>query len=122
MSVYPRADGLYVYDFQIKRVRFYGPTGVKSKRAAEEFERIKREDAKQTLAKVQDQRTGPMTVNVAFDLFWSEVGDRYTGTYRKTVWKALAWLMKELGTNTLLRDIGPNRITEVIAKRRLSAP
>lgn len=118
MSVYPRADGIYVYDFQLKSVRFYGPTGTKSKRAAEDFERSKREEAKQTLARIREQRDAPMTANVAFGRFWQEVGDRYTGTYRKTVWAALEWLSDELGANTLLRDIGPNRITEAIARMR----
>lgn len=118
MSVYPRPDGVYVYDFQIKGIRFYGPTGTKSRRAAQEFERAQREREKQRLATVRDQRHGPMTINTAFDRFWAEVGDGYNGSYRATVWGALRWMSKEFGPNTLLRDLGPNRITEAIARRR----
>lgn len=118
MSVYPRADGIYVYDFQIKGIRFCGTTGVRSKRAADEAERKAREAAKQTVAAIRDQRTGPMTINVAFDRFWVEVGEHYRGSYRALVWSALEWLAGQLGPNTLLRDIGPNKITEAVARRR----
>jgi integrase len=36
------------------------------------------------------------------------------------VWKALAWLLEEsgIGGSTLLADIGPNKVTEAIARRR----
>lgn len=118
MSVYPRADGIYVYDFQIKGVRFCRSTGVRSKRAAEEAERKAREAAKQTVAAIRDQRTGPMTINVAFDRFWVEVGEHYKGSYGKLVWASFEWLIDHFGANTLLRDIGPNRISEAIARRR----
>lgn len=120
MSVYPRRDGIYVYDFECQRLRFYGSTGVRGRRAAERIEAAKREEARQHVATIQAQRTGPMSVNVAFDRFWSDVGDRYTGTYRKTVWAGLTWMADRLGANTLLRDIGPNRVTELIAARRAS--
>src|SRR5690242_11808697 len=113
MSVYPRKDGVYVYDFQIKRVRFCGTTGVTSERAAKEIERTRKREARQQLATARAQRLGPMTVNIAFDRFWQEVADPdYDGTWRKTVWTALGWLAEQLGPTTLIRDIGPNKITE----------
>lgn len=118
MSVYPRRDGIYAYDFQIQRVRFCGATGCRSRREADKVERTEREKAKQYLAKVREQRTGPMTVNVAFDRFWLEVGQTYGGSYGKTVWTALGWMADALGKNTLIRDIGPDKLTEIIAKRR----
>jgi integrase len=64
--------------------------------------------------------TGAITFNAALDRFWLEVGDHYNGTYRQTVWTALQWLLEQsnIGANTLLRDIGPNRITQAIARRR----
>ena len=119
MSVYRRKDGVYAYDFEIQRVRFCGTTGCKSRRTAEEIERQKRREAHRHLASIRAQRTAPMSVNVAFDRFWTEVADpTYEGTYRQTVWTALGWLAEQLGPSTLLRDIGPNKITEAIAKRR----
>lgn len=59
-----------------------------------------------------------MAVDVAVDRFWLEVALHYSGTYKKTVWAALRWLVKELGATTLIRDIGPNKITEAVARRR----
>jgi integrase len=61
-----------------------------------------------------------MTFNAALDRFWLEVGEHYTGTYKQTVWTALQWLLERsnIGASTLLRDIGPNKITEAIARRR----
>ena len=79
MSVYPRANGIYCYDFQLKRIRFFGTTGVSSRREAEAVERTAREQAKKQLAAVKDQRTGPLNVSAAFDRFWLEVGQRYEG-------------------------------------------
>jgi hypothetical protein len=55
--------------------------------------------------------------HVAFDRFWSEVGDRYSGTYRKTVWAAIEWLARELGPDTLLRHIGPTELLHLILRR-----
>lgn len=122
MSVYPRADGIYVYDFRIKRVRFYGPTGCRSKREALEAQRTAKDAARQKLKIIQDQRTGPLTVNAAFDRFWLEVGQFYKGSYHELVFNGLAWMLAELGANTLIRDIGPNRVTELVARRRARGP
>lgn len=118
MSVYRRTDGVFAFDFQLRGVRFCGSTGVKSERAAKDIERQKRQQARQRLALAREQRTAPMTINVAFDRFWSEVGDHYSGSYRQTVWGALRWLTAELGASTLIREIGPNIITQAIASRR----
>lgn len=118
MSVYRRADGIYVYDFQLRRVRFYGSTGCTNRRDAEAIERQCREAQKQILRTAKAQATGHLTVNAAFGRFWQEVGCHYRGTYGKTIDTALEWLTLALGAETLLRDIGGNRITEIIAKRR----
>lgn len=118
MSVYKR-NGKWHFDFKRKRVRFSGPIeDCNSRRAAEAFERQKKSEADQKLAAARESRAGPMTVTAAFDRFWSEVGNHYTGTYRTTVWTGLAWLMAELGAKTLLRDIGPSRISDAVARRR----
>ncbi|WP_188610087.1 tyrosine-type recombinase/integrase [Chelatococcus reniformis] len=59
-----------------------------------------------------------MTVGAAIARFWDEVGQHYGGTYGKTLDTALDWLLAELGPTTRLRDIGPSKVAEVIAKRR----
>jgi integrase len=118
MSVYPRKNGIYHYDFKISGVRFYGTTGCTSRREAEKFEGAKREEAEALARTATEQRNAPMTVNVAFDKFWLEVGSHYKGSYGQTFLGALAWLTNELGANTLIRDISSNRIIEAIARRR----
>jgi hypothetical protein len=47
-------------------------------------------------------------------------GQYLKSTYGKTVFSSLEWLLKEsgIGGDTLLRDVGPNKITQAIAKRR----
>lgn len=59
-----------------------------------------------------------MSVEIAFARFWAEVGDHYAGNWRTTVETALPWLAKELGRQTLLRDVGSNRIALLIQARR----
>jgi integrase len=118
MSVYPRKNGIYVYDFEVKGLRFFGSTGLRSKRAAEEFERAKRKEAAAIADAAVKQRAAPMTINAATDKFWEEVGDGYAGTYRQTVFASLGWLVKQLGKNTVLRDIGPSQVNDAIAARR----
>lgn len=118
MSLVKRGE-VYHFEFWHRGVRFRGSTGEKSKRVAKQVEESEREKARARVTAAREQRAAPMTVNVAFDRFWIEVGEpTYSGTYRQTVFTALAWLTKEFGPNTLLRDLGPNRITEAIARRR----
>lgn len=118
MSVYPRKNGIYVYDFEIKGLRFFGSTGLRSKRAAEEFERDRRKEAAKVADAVVKQRAAPMTINAATDRFWEEVGTHYKGNYRQTVWTALGWMVEQSGKNTILRDIGASQVNDLIAARR----
>lgn len=118
MSVYLRETGTYSYDFQMRGVRFFGTTGCTRKRDAEEFEANRREQAKEELKARDAGRSAPLTMNAALDRLWLEVGQHYTGTYRKTVFTALAWMLKEFGPDTLITDITSSRIAEAIARRR----
>jgi len=121
VSVYPRGKkGIYVYDFQIERVPFFGSTGCTTKREALAVEAERRKQAVRELAARKATMSGRLTFNAALDRLWIEVGEYYTGTYKQTVWKALEWLLESsgIGANTLLRDIGPNKITEAIARKR----
>lgn len=118
MSVTRRENGIYDYDFRRGGLRFCSSTGSRSEREAKRIERVKIQEAERNIARYKAQKSGPICVDVAFDRFWTEVGDSYRGSYRATVFKALADLLADLGKDTLLRDIGPNTITEIIAKRR----
>jgi integrase len=121
MSVFPRGrKGIYSYSFQLEGVAFFGTTGCTSKRDALAFEADARRQKIKALALRKASRSGALTLDAALERLWQEVGQHYTGTYGKTVETALAWLLEKsgIGGNTLLRDIGPNRISEAIARRR----
>lgn len=119
MPVYKRkGTDVYVYDTWRHGIRFCGTAGRVSKRAAEAFERADIARKQQILARHAEQATAPMTVSVAFDRFWAEVGDHYTGTWRTTTWGALRWLTDRLGGSALIAEIDANKLTELVARRR----
>lgn len=119
MSVYRNGKSpYYQYDFQLNGVRFHGSTKSKSKRDAEKFEALKREEAREHLKTVSRSPRAPMTINIAFDRFWVEVGSSYRGSAGATFFSSLAWLLNHFGKNALLKEIGKREISEAIGKRR----
>jgi integrase len=117
MSVYkPGKSPYYAYDFELNGVRFFGTTKRKSKREAEQFEKERRVEAQLAGTDAHRSANSPMTVNVGFDRFWVE-----KAKYFKTsddFFAALEWLMAHLGKNTLLREIGPLKISNLVAARK----
>ncbi|MGA9819943.1 MAG: hypothetical protein WBQ54_23915, partial [Pseudolabrys sp.] len=63
---------------------------------------------------------GPLTFDAALGKFWNEVGVHYKGTYGKTVFTALDWLLNKsgIGAKTPLPDIGPAMISGNCASPR----
>jgi integrase len=121
MSVYIRGKkNEYTFDFWIKGERFFGNTGCTTKREALAYEAKLRKEAQLDLAAQKFARAAPLTFDAALGKFWNEVGIHYTGTYGKTVFTALDWLLNRSGieATTFLRDIGPALISEAIARRR----
>lgn len=113
-----KGTDVYVFDFWRRGVRFCGTIGRVSKRAAETAERAEIKKAEQRLDRIAVQTTAPMTVSVAFDRFWLEVGTHYSGNYRDLVWNALAWLTDKLGGGGMIAEIDANKVTELVARRR----
>jgi integrase len=119
MSVFKRPNRPnYEYDFEVAGVRFSGSTGCATKRDAEQFEKLRKDEAKKQAREKRAGIAAPPTLNQASDRFWLEVGQHYSGTYGKTVWKALGWLNDTMDGKTLLRDIGPDAVARAVAKRR----
>lgn len=117
MSVYkPNGKPFYLYDFQQRGIRFHGSTGCTTRREAERVEAEQRERAREAL-KVESG-TEPLNLNQATARFWTETGQHYRGNYRETFDAALEWLVKELGADTLLRDIGKSQVAKAVARRR----
>jgi integrase len=118
MSVYKsKRSPYYSFDFELYGVRFHGSTKCRSKREAEQFEKERRVEAQRAGRDAHHSTNSPMTVNVGFDRFWVEKGKNYKGNARETFFTSLKWLSHQLGKNTLLRDIGPLKVTDAIAAR-----
>ena len=116
MSVYkPKRSPYYSFDFELYGVRFHGSTKCRSKREAEQFEKERRVEAQRAGKDAHHSTNSPMTVNVGFDRFWVEKAKNFSNS--GDFFSALKWLAPQLGKNTLLRDIGPLKITDAIAAR-----
>ena len=121
MSVYASGKtGIHDDDFQFQGVRFFGSTGCTTKRDALAFEAEVRKAKQLEVARRRTSRSGPLTFDAGLGKFWNEVGVHYKGTYGKTVFTALDWLLNKsgIGAKTPLPDIGPAMISEAIARRR----
>jgi integrase len=76
-------------------------------------------EAREELKQRRHSHNAPMTIDVAFERFWVEKGEEYSGSYRKLFESALFWLGDQLGPNTLLREIGPLKISDAITARKI---
>ena len=113
MSVYKRDDSPYWhYDFQIKRRRFHGSTGVETKRAAEAVERRIREQA----AKGELDDAARMPLDVAAARWWDEHGstlkggDRLEGRIERAI--------HAVGPGVAIGDITTDVMARAIQRRR----
>lgn len=117
MSVYkPKKSPFYTYDFELYGVRFHGSTKCRSKREAEQFEKERRVEAERAGKDALRSANSPMTVGVAVDRFWAEKAKDFKT--RDDFFTALKWLARQFGKNTLLRDIGPLKISNAVAARQ----
>jgi integrase len=116
VSVFPKKGSPYFhYDFQIKRHRFHGSTGVTSKREAEKFERLEKAKARKELERVNKAEVSLRIDDVA-DRFWLEVGQHHVGA--DTTERDLARLIGYFGPDKLLTDIQDDDVTKLVAWRR----
>lgn len=116
MSVYKRPGAkTYSYDFHLGGRRFLGGTGKASKREAEAYERIKREEAKQEIT-TQEALDKPRTWELAASRWFEEVGQHHKNVL--TTLANLEWLTRHIGRQTLLADIDDNFVAGLVSKRR----
>lgn len=116
MSVYkPKGrTQLYHYDFWIKppggkSTRFYGSTGQKEKAAAKRVENRYRELA------VTGRLTSDMTLNMAADRYYDEIAIHQSSADDTA--KSLEHLCRLFGAETLLVDITPSEVADVVRRR-----
>lgn len=116
MSVYKRKGAeTYSYDFWCRGHRFLGETGESTKRKAEVFEALRREEAKASTAQIA-RLDAPQTWHEAATRWFNEVG-AFHKNVETTLW-SLAWLTREIGAGTPLSGINDNVVARLVAKRR----
>lgn len=113
MSVYQHPKSPYwQYDFRQKGRRFYGSTGVQTRRAAEAVERKVRQDA--ALGLLDD--VAPLTIDEAAGRWWAEVGSDLRSARDRE--RAIAVVVKLIGPQTPLAEVTTARISAAIERRR----
>jgi hypothetical protein len=101
MSVFKvKNSPYYQFDFQIKGHRFYGSTEVRSEREAKEVEKAKRAEAVRLIEDSIKAGRKPMTVGIACDRWWQEVGQHGSDP---DIERALEWLKSQLGEHRCAR-------------------
>lgn len=122
MSVYrPKHSRFYLYDFQLDGHRFHGPTGQTSKRAAEDVETERRDQARADRAAARGETAqlkgaSPLTLDVAAGKWWAEVGQHRADA--KDCWRALERMIAHFGKDRRLDAITDPDIAAWVAQRR----
>lgn len=112
MSVYkPKNSRIWQYDFVIAGKRYHGSTGVLTKRKAEEVERKKRNEA----ATGKFGQVAEMTLDAACGRYWVEKGQERGDS--EDVERRLDTLLRLLGKNTKLGEIGQAEVSAAIEQR-----
>lgn len=117
MSVYkPTRSPYYSYDFVVKGNRFHGTTGATSKREALKFEDEIRRQAKVDLAALKATGKGPLTIDIAADRYWIEVGQHLVNS--DDAMRALGRLVKYFGPTKRMDAITDDDVAALVAWRR----
>ena len=117
MSVYKPAKSPYFhYDFQLRGRRFHGSTGETTRRAAEAVAAKAKEAARVEVAKSRALLSAAMTIDIAADRYWIEVGQHHKRP-DQTEW-SLAWIIAALGKNKPIAEINSDDVAKMVARRR----
>lgn len=110
MSVYkPKGSPYFHYDFQWQGARFYGSTGRKTRRGAEQVEDRKRQEATNP-----QQGDPPITLDDACGLYARHADKQPSWPTTRYMIQALL----KLGARRLLSEISQRELNDFIAKRR----
>lgn len=116
MSVYkPKNSPYYAYDFVVGGQRFYGSTGCSNRREAEGKERVEKEKAKEAHKAAKNSEGGPLTIEVASNRYFDEVGCRHANS--ETTDTDLARLVEYFGEAKLLVDIDDAEVAKLVQWR-----
>lgn len=112
MGVYkPKGSPYWHFDFQFKKVRYYGSTNLTSKRDAEQYERDERRKAALGITEKPS-----LTVDDALGIYWNDKGQfESSSVTTDTLSKNL---LRLYGAATIFHDIGDLEVSRAIAMRR----
>lgn len=117
MSVYrPKNSPYYQFDFELGGHRFFGTTRLTSRREAEQFEALERVAAKTRVDALRAAKNGPLTLDLAIDRYWTEVGQHKVN--KDDLWRDLGRIVDYFGGNRLLSDITDDDVAKLVAWRR----
>jgi len=116
MSVFRvRGSPYYQFDFQIKGHRFYGSTALANERKAREFEDGRKAEAKRLIKQSVEAGRRPMTLGLACDRWWVQVGSHGSDPDLE---RALDWLKTQIGPEVALHDITDAMVSAAVEARR----
>jgi integrase len=119
LSVYkPAKSPFYAYDFQIRGVRFSGSTECTSKRDAEAFERVRKDEARIEVKALIAKEHAPLNFATAAARYYLQVGQHLRGDGPKNCKWSIEWLEREIGSGTLLTSIDEATVARLVGIRR----
>jgi integrase len=116
MSVFRvRGSPYYQFDFQIEGVRAYGSTKETDKSKARQFEDAEKAGVRRLIDQAKADGRQPMTVEIAFDRWWNEVGKFGSDPDLE---RACDWLKAQLGPEVMLHDVTDDMVSRAVTARR----
>lgn len=114
MSVYrPKNSPFYHFDFVVRGHRVHGSTGSADRREAEAIERAEKKRVKDAAA--ADRGGADMTMDVAADRYWLEVGQH---SKERALLDDIQRLVDWIGPATPLSAIDDDVLARLVARRR----
>jgi integrase len=115
MSVHKHKNArTYSYDFQLRGVRFRGPTGATTEREARKVEARKRAEIEQGI--VSPKAKKELTLRAAAHRYWEEKGQTLAAA--DTIFGNISNLVDGLGANKLLSQITTDDLTAYQARQK----
>jgi hypothetical protein len=116
MSVFRvKGSPYFQFDFQLKGHRFYGSTRCTNEREAREDEKARRAEAAVLVKHALDAGRKPMTLGVACDRWWDQIGRHGSDPDLK---RALEWLKDQIGQHVALHAVNDDMVSRAVEARR----
>jgi integrase len=118
----PKNSPNWHYDFVVDGARFCRSTRTKSKPEAKKiYDAVRAEAVRAAAVGGQYRARKTMTLREAAGRYWEEHG-RHAKSKDSFVWPRLSAIVAGLGADTLLHEIGNDRVAAFVAARRSTVP